>query len=234
MDILLLPGSRPCRLVAMSHQPPTLLTAVSGLSTTYSTRTERVRVTLGLAVYRQSVLLGDKPLETHDQYFFFQPNACGHSPYVTSSLTRGWVCLLQFVLALAIAVILMSESYGTHDHILLSQIRDSCNLEGQVPVFIYPPEQGGPVIPPGTGFPFIRLVRLAELLWKYSTTHTRSMTASASGCCCMASSCGHYPETNKASAHHTLFLECRFLYCSSTYIQAFKLIFSITVFGPKF
>jgi hypothetical protein len=27
----------------------------------------RVRVTLQLAVYRQSVLLGDKPLETHDQ-----------------------------------------------------------------------------------------------------------------------------------------------------------------------
>jgi hypothetical protein len=34
------------------------------------------------------------------------------------------------------AVILRSESRGTHDHILLSQIRDSPNLEGQVPVFI--------------------------------------------------------------------------------------------------
>jgi hypothetical protein len=32
-----------------------------------------VRVTLGLAVYRQSVRLGDKPLETHEQQFFF-PN----------------------------------------------------------------------------------------------------------------------------------------------------------------
>jgi hypothetical protein len=27
-------------------------------------------------------------------YFFFQLNPCSHSPYVTSSLTRGWVCLL--------------------------------------------------------------------------------------------------------------------------------------------
>jgi hypothetical protein len=27
---------------------------------------------------------------------------------------------------------------GTHDHILLSQIRDSPNLDGQVPVFISP------------------------------------------------------------------------------------------------
>jgi hypothetical protein len=31
----------------------------------------RVRVTSRLAVYRQSIRLGDKPLETHDQYFSF-------------------------------------------------------------------------------------------------------------------------------------------------------------------
>jgi hypothetical protein len=30
----------------------------------------------------------------------------------------------------------MSESLKTHDYILLSQIRDFPNLEGQVPVFI--------------------------------------------------------------------------------------------------
>jgi hypothetical protein len=42
------------------------------------------------------------------------------------------------LLALASAVILGSESRGTHDHILLSQIRDFPNLEGQVPVFISP------------------------------------------------------------------------------------------------
>jgi hypothetical protein len=66
---------------------------------------------------------------------------------------RGWVCSLQLLLALASAVILSSESRGTQGHILLSQIRDSPNLEGQVPVFTYiPQEQGGPVIPPDTGF----------------------------------------------------------------------------------
>jgi hypothetical protein len=54
----------------------------------------KVRVTLRLAVYRQSVRLGVKPLETHDQTFFFQLNSCGNSSYVTSSLTRRWVCLL--------------------------------------------------------------------------------------------------------------------------------------------
>jgi hypothetical protein len=51
---------------------------------------------------------------------------------------RGWVCRLQLLLALASAVILRSESHGTHDHILLSQIRDSPSLEGQVHVFLSP------------------------------------------------------------------------------------------------
>jgi hypothetical protein len=51
---------------------------------------------------------------------------------------REWVCRLQLLLGLASAVILRSESRGTHDHILLSQIRDSSNLEVQVPVFISP------------------------------------------------------------------------------------------------
>jgi hypothetical protein len=46
------------------------------------------------------------------------------------------VCRLQSLLVLASAVILGSESRGTRDLILLSQIRDSLYLEGQVPVFI--------------------------------------------------------------------------------------------------
>jgi hypothetical protein len=55
---------------------------------------------------------------------------------------RGWVCRLQLLLALASAIIFMSDSRGTRDHILLSQIRD---------------------------FPFRRLLRLARLRWRYST-----------------------------------------------------------------
>jgi hypothetical protein len=50
----------------------------------------------------------------------------------------GWVCRLKLLLVFSSAVILGSESFGTHDHILLSQIRDSPILEGQVPVFISP------------------------------------------------------------------------------------------------
>jgi hypothetical protein len=47
---------------------------------------------------------------------------------------------LSFTVAagLASAVILLSESRGTHAHILLSQIRDTSNVEGQAPVFISP------------------------------------------------------------------------------------------------
>jgi hypothetical protein len=69
---------------------------------------------------------------------FFHLNTCGHTPYVTSSLTRGWVCRLQLLLVLASIFILRSESRGTHDHILLPQIWDFPNLEGQVHVFISP------------------------------------------------------------------------------------------------
>jgi hypothetical protein len=54
-----------------------------------------------LAVYRQSDRLGVKPLQTHCQNFIYQLNTCGHGPYVTSSLMRGWICRLQLLLALA-------------------------------------------------------------------------------------------------------------------------------------
>jgi hypothetical protein len=102
----------------------------------------RVRVSLRMVVYRQSVPLGAEPLYTHGQNYFSQLNSCCHNPYLTSSLTRGWVCHLQFLLALASAFILGYESRGTRDHILLSQIGH---------------------------FPFYRLLRLAELRWRYST-----------------------------------------------------------------
>jgi hypothetical protein len=102
--------------------------------------------------------LGAKPFEIHDQYFF-QKNTYGYSPYITSSVTRGWVCRLQFMLVLASAVTLGSESRRTRDCILLSQIRDSPNLEGHFPVFIsprirvaklYPQALGSLSLPPTT------------------------------------------------------------------------------------
>jgi hypothetical protein len=78
------------------------------------------------------------PLRPTTSNFIFQLNTFGYSSYVTSSLTRGRVCRVQLSLALASTVILGSESRGAHDHILLSQIRDSPNLEGHIPAFISP------------------------------------------------------------------------------------------------
>jgi hypothetical protein len=80
--------------------------------------------------------LATNPLRVTTSNFIFQLNACGYSPYVTFSLTRGWICRLQLLLILASAVILRFESRETHDHMMLSHFRDSPNLEGKVPVFI--------------------------------------------------------------------------------------------------
>jgi hypothetical protein len=53
------------------------------------------------------------------------------------------ICHLQLVLVLGNTVILGYQSCGTHDHILLSWIRNTPNLVSKVPVFISP----------GTGWP---------------------------------------------------------------------------------
>jgi hypothetical protein len=54
------------------------------------------------------------------------------------SLTRGWICRIQFLLALVSEVIFGPKSRGNLDYILLSQNRDFPNLERKVPVFISP------------------------------------------------------------------------------------------------
>jgi hypothetical protein len=74
---------------------------------------------------------------------FFRLNVCGHSSYVRTSLTRGWVCRLQLLLTLASAVILRSESR----HFTVSDSRLPQNLEGQVPVFITPRNTVAPLYP---------------------------------------------------------------------------------------
>jgi hypothetical protein len=90
------------------------------------------------------VCLGIKhPSGAYDQIFITvrQLRVCW---FGALSLTRVRICHSQFLLALARALILGSESFGTRDHILLSQIRD---------------------------FPFRRLLRLAGSRWRYSIPH---------------------------------------------------------------
>jgi hypothetical protein len=78
---------------------------------------------------------------------FVQLNSCGYSYYLIFSPTRKCVSCLQLLLVLDGVAFLDSESYGTHDHILLSQIRDFPKLEGQVPVFISHRNRGAQLYP---------------------------------------------------------------------------------------
>jgi hypothetical protein len=88
--------------------------------------------------------------------------------FVTPSLKRGRHGNLLLLLGLASAVPLVSESSGTQDRILLSQVL-RVPEPGRPGLRLYiPQEEGGPVIPPGTVFPFRRLLRLVELRWRYS------------------------------------------------------------------
>jgi hypothetical protein len=50
---------------------PTIFSAAIDELWSVSQIAAELQLTLGLAVYRQSVCLGDKPLETQDQQFFF-------------------------------------------------------------------------------------------------------------------------------------------------------------------
>jgi hypothetical protein len=68
-------------------------------------------------------VLTTSPLRLSTSNFFPQLNSCGHTPNVTSSLTRGQVCRLQMLLVITSAVILRAQSRGTHDYILLSHLR---------------------------------------------------------------------------------------------------------------
>jgi hypothetical protein len=72
-----------------------LLASIDSVHTHLQSRLLRawVRVTVRLTVYRQSVHLEAKLLEAYDHRFFLQLNICSFSRYVTSSLTRSWVCL---------------------------------------------------------------------------------------------------------------------------------------------
>jgi hypothetical protein len=103
------------------------------------------------------------PSGIRDQFFLLLEIFFRHMRvcyFVAPSLTRGLVCNLLLLLVLACAVPLGSESRGTQ---LLSQFLRLPQPGGRGPRIYIPQEQGGPDIPPGTGFPFRRLLRLTGL-----------------------------------------------------------------------
>jgi hypothetical protein len=58
-------------------------------------------------------------------------------------------------MGLARTVILRCDSRRTRDRILFSQIRDSLNLEGQVPVFVSPKNRVSELYPQALGSLFV-------------------------------------------------------------------------------
>jgi hypothetical protein len=163
----MLPGSSPCRVATNSRQPHTLAAVFSRYflqllaSRLAWLPTANLQLQLSILDWLSSrtgfqlslilmlrptvsrpVCLGIKhPSGAYDHIFITvrQLRVCWCGAV---SLTRGRICRLQLLLALASAAILESESRGTRDIILLSQIRD---------------------------FPFRHILRPAGLRWKYST-----------------------------------------------------------------
>jgi hypothetical protein len=84
-------------------------------------------------------------------------------------------------MGLASAVTLGSKSRRTHDHILLSHLRSQPGGPGP---HIIPQEQGGPVIPPGTGLPF-----LLPLTARRATVEHSNPPPHGSCLCSMCNSC---------------------------------------------
>jgi hypothetical protein len=82
-----------------------------------------------------------------------QLNTCGYRPYVTFSLTRGWVCRLQLLLVLASAVILGSKSRGIHDIFYCLRFEIPSTWMPRSPYF-YPPGTRWPSYMPRHWVPF--------------------------------------------------------------------------------
>jgi hypothetical protein len=77
----------------------------------------------------QAPIWGPRP-----DFYFCQFRVCWDG---APSLTRGRICRLQLLLALA-SIVITSESRRTLVLTFYCQIPDSPNLEGQIPVFISP------------------------------------------------------------------------------------------------
>jgi hypothetical protein len=124
---------------------------------------------------RPSASLSSSPIWGPRPDFCYCQTLAGLIMWMRSIWQEDGCVVCNWWLVLANAVILWSESRGTHDQILLSQIRVFTNLEGQAPVFISPRNKVARLYT-GTGFPFRRLLRLPGLRWRYSNPPPRSLS----------------------------------------------------------
>jgi hypothetical protein len=107
------------------------------------------KVKVGVIVTLTTCGLPTIPLRPTTSIFFFQLNTSGYSPYVTSSLTRGWG--LSFTLA-------ADPRHRSHSWVRVlrnSYFTVSVNLLGQVPVFISPRDRVDHLYPQALGSVFV-------------------------------------------------------------------------------
>jgi hypothetical protein len=94
---------------------------------------------------------------------------------------RGWVFHLQLLQVLASTAILRSKSRGTHYLLFLSQIGDTPNLEGQVPIFISPRNRVARLYSQALGSLFIASYDLQDYgggVWPHLYTGISLLTSS--------------------------------------------------------
>jgi hypothetical protein len=110
----------------------------------------KVKIILRPTVSRPVRLGVRHPTGTRDQFFFLLEiffSQLRAFYFVAPSLTRGLVCSLLLLLVVANAVALGSESHGTQDHILLSQLMRLPHPGGPGPRIYIPQAQGQYVCP---------------------------------------------------------------------------------------
>jgi hypothetical protein len=133
---------------------------------TASSKGMKLKLIYDLQSVGQSVLVSGGHLGPVTNFSFslkFPSDSFRVCYFVAPSLTRGRVCNLLYSCFWA----LPEQSLLGHGHILLSHLILP-QPGGPGPRIYIPQEQGGPVIAPGTGLPFCRLLRLAGQWWRYS------------------------------------------------------------------
>jgi hypothetical protein len=118
------------------------------------------------------------PRDTRQIFFFFQLNTYGHSPYITSSLMREWVCRLQLLIALPEQSLSGPSPAGRMTTLYCLRF-DTPHLKGQVPVFISPRSRVALLYPPALGSLFFASWISSSLQGGF---HSLAVTMESVGC----------------------------------------------------
>jgi hypothetical protein len=120
------------------------------------------------------------------------------------------LCRLQFLLGLASAFILGSEFRGLMTIFYCLRSETPQTWRDRYP-YLYPTGTGWPSYTPGTGLPFRRLLRLAELRWRNSKSPLHGGTDSTELLVFVIEP-WHGPH-RKYRFHYCVFSRCREITC---------------------